>query len=149
MYLGMALRDNSSGLLFWQITNMAWNIKTATDFSICLQISIDITKDINLFHEPWKVITSWQESCPVLNLGPWKRAVAQKLSVDWAWSASTGGTFATLYQAYNTSCTVLTIAGHLLLATSHQTVLYHTIRISDKCTNTMYQNWWSWTGRGV
>ena len=40
---------------------------------------------------------------------PWARAVAQKLSVDWAWSASTGGTFATLYQTIDTFATLYQI----------------------------------------
>ena len=44
----------------------------------------------------------------------------------------TGVTFATLYQTYNISCTVLTIAICGTPATSHQTVLHHTIRIGDK-----------------
>ena len=44
----------------------------------------------------------------------------------------TGETFATLYQTYNISCTVLTIAICGTPATSHQTVLHHTIRIGVK-----------------
>ena len=72
-----------------------------------------LSTDIHLHYKghqplPWTAVTS--EKLQVLDKkaaqcsvwGPWKRAVAQKLSVDWAWWAWTGGTFATLYQTYNT-----------------------------------------------
>ena len=68
-----------------------------------------LSADIHLHYKghqplPWTAVTS--EKLQVLDKkaaqcsvwGPWKRAVAQKLSVDWAWWAWTGGTFATLDQ---------------------------------------------------